>query len=447
MSQKVYVLRRKNTKIKPVPIPESTYRPPSARKPKKVDPITTPEYFIDLSRPKPVFEANEELKIPTYTNPPPTFEPVDFRVTHSQLQRDDFLIDQREKRIAEEKAVEPTEFFEWKQKMDDKDEEERIETIKRRHLELDNCRKKAQKAKKELIEKQLNDGTEIRENIRRQLEKTKEEIENERETIRQLKREMVDDGPAAVAKVQKANRETTREMKQKLNEDLKLLRRRINDELNQKKESAEKVREKARNHEATIRGKYTNKVDITDTRFLADLTDEETREIIDNNKAERRKYIESLIEKHRAAKEAKLDKMIELLNKESEYREQQEIEHERKRQEKKEKEAKEAEKKAEEEAAKMLILEKKLEKKRKQRIKEAEEMEEHMRTIQARNRYLALGKKAQAEFSFQSKQDGNLRTAKERQASMLKDDRSPPKTARRQKVAPELTNLKGMLGL
>ena len=48
MSDKSYVIRRKITRIKPVPIPETTYRPPSARRLRKVEPIEAPEYFNEL---------------------------------------------------------------------------------------------------------------------------------------------------------------------------------------------------------------------------------------------------------------------------------------------------------------------------------------------------------------------------------------------------------------
>jgi hypothetical protein len=99
-----------------------------------------------------------------------------------------------------------------------------------------------------------------------------------------------------------------------------------------------------------------------------------------------------------------------------------------------------------EEEQKMLKLEKKLEKKRQMRIQEAEEMEEHMREIAARNRYLALNKKALAEKTFQSQQDAKLRTAKERQTMRMPDEKVPIPLSK-PKSGGDLVHLKELLGL
>ena len=447
MSNKAYVIRRKVTKIKPTPVPETTYRPPSARRLRKLDPIEAPEFFNELSRPKPVFQQEEVNEIPVYTTPIPEYQEVNFRVTHSQLQRDEFLMNQREKRITDAVESEPTAFNEWKRKMEAHDEEIRREELEKRHQELDQIRKRAKRAKKELIQRQLNDGTEIRAEIRKQLEQAQNEIEAEREEIRRLKSEMVDGAPMAVARVQQNNRQITKEIKQKMRNDIKMMHRRLNEEYQARRDNAEIVRQRAINHEPTVRGKYTSKVDITDTKFLADLSDDEVTTLIKENKTREKHRIEELIQKHREAKEAKMDRMIELLRKETEYREQHEIEHERLRAEKKAQAIREEEERNAIEAQKMLKLEQKLEKKRRARIKEAEEAEEHMRAIQARNRYLALNKKAQAEKAFQSKQDGSLRAARQRQESQAKDGRPATVGGNRQKISPELTNLKRMLGI
>ena len=284
---KAYVIRRKITKIKPTPIPETTYRPPSARRLRKVEPIVTPEFFNDLARPKeerrknsskqlqttsdymntindrninlsyndtksPTSSLNDEVYQHTsYMTEIPEYSEVDYRVTHYQLQRDEYLMNQKEKRIADEKASEPIQFNEWKKKMQEEDDKIRREEIEKRHLELDKTRKRAKKAKKILIEKQLNDGTQIREEIRKQLEQTQLEIEAEREEIRRLKSEIVDGAPLAVAKVQQNNREVTKEIKQKLREDIKMMHRRLNDEYQQRRDNAEIVRQRAINHELT----------------------------------------------------------------------------------------------------------------------------------------------------------------------------------------------------
>lgn len=446
MSEKIYVIRRKITKIKPTPIPDSTFRAPSARRMTPQEPIPTTAYFENLSRAKPQPEEEELEEIPTYTNPPPEYQEVDFRVTHSQLQRNEYIINKHIKREKELKEAEPVEFNKWQNKMKQKDNEERKELLQQRHLELDKCRKRAKKAKENLIKQQLNNGSQIREEIRKQLEKTQAEIDAERDEIKRLKREMVDGAPIAVAKMIKKNREETKLMKEQYRNDLRLIKRQETQNREAVVAHARQVREDAKNHKLTNRDRYVSPVSITTSKFLADLTDEETEKLRADNLAAEKQKVRDLIEMHRKAREDKINHMIELLNKESEYRAKNEEEHERQRQIKKEQEMKERERKEKEEAEKMLALERKLDKKREARIKEAEQAEEHMKQIQARNRYLALNKKAMKEKAFHAKTEGNLRTAKERQISQLKDEErnTPPKKKR---IEPELTNLKGLLGL
>ncbi|EAY12114.1 hypothetical protein TVAG_301310 [Trichomonas vaginalis G3] len=446
MSEKIYVIRRKITKVTPTPIPDTTFRPPSARRVTQQEPIPTTEYFERLSRVKPQPEEEEIEEIPTYTNAPPEYQEVDFRVTHGLLQRNEYIINKNVKREIERKNAEPVEFNKWQQKMKKKDEDQRKDLIAKRHSDLDKCRKRAKKAKENLIKEQLNNGSQIRSEIRKQLEQTQAEIDAERDEIRRLKREIVDGAPIAVAKMIKKNRDETKQMKEQYRDDLRLIKRQQTIERETRVAQANKVREAAKNHELTNRDRYVSPISITTSHFLADLTDEETEKLRAENLAAQKQKVQDLIEQHRRAKEEKINHMIELLNKETEYRAKQEEEHERARQAKKEMEMKILEEKEKEEAEKMLALEKKLEKKRNARIKEAEEAEEHMKQIQARNRYLAINKKAMKEKAFQAKTDGNLRTAKERQMSQLKteDRNTQPK---KKKIEPELTNLKSLLGI
>ena len=76
-------------------------------------------------------------------------------------------------------------------------------------------------------------------------------------------------------------------------------------------------------------------------------------------------------------------------------------------------------------------------------------MEEHTRQIAARNRYLALNKKALATKVFQSQQDAKLRSAKERQTMNLQmgQIKTMQRTQQQRKSAAELSSLKGLLGL
>ena len=105
MNDKTYILRRKITKFKPTPIPETTYVPETFKTLNKLEPIKAIERFEEMSKPKPVIRGEEIInEIPKYQNNPPNFEPVDFRVTQAELERDLYLIRQKTEKEAKEKA-------------------------------------------------------------------------------------------------------------------------------------------------------------------------------------------------------------------------------------------------------------------------------------------------------------------------------------------------------
>ena len=446
MNDKTYILRRKITKFKPTPIPETTYVPETFKTLNKLEPIKAIERFEEMSKPKPVIRGEEIInEIPKYQNNPPNFEPVDFRVTQAELERDLYLIRQKTEKEAKEKAEEPTDFLRWQEKMKNIDEQERKEIINKRHQELDNSRKNAIKAKKKAIKERLELGKKLRFEFGEEIKLIQEEINQERENIKLLKESLKERGPSATEIVQRERREATKAMKKQLRSDLKAAAKLKSEEQDIIRKNAKILREATLNHTMLNGDAYRSKLEITQTTFLAALTDEETNELIEKHKNEKKEIIEREIEYHRKIKEEKMDKMVEMLDKITKYREEQEEIFNQQKKQKLEQIELEKIKKQKEEYEKILELEKKLEKKRKSKIKEAEKMEEHMREIQARNRYLAINKKALVTKGFQSQQDAKLRTAKERQNSSLKEDIiiNTPKN----KNNIELTNLKNILGL
>lgn len=448
MSEKTYVVRRKIVRIHPTPIPETTYKPETFTPKSKAEPIQPSDPRMEeLAKPKPKIQYEEPLNlIPQYQNPPPEFEPVDFRVNAAVLHRDVHLMREFSKKEATEKANEPTEFLEWQAKMRALDEQKRVEEIQKRHEDLDHVRRRAIKAKKIQIKERLAVGQNMRIQFSEEITAVQREIQQERDKIKELKGQLIDKAPQAVAKMQKKRIEATKEMKKQLRKDMKEAQKRRTDEEAELKKNAAKVREDVANHVIAHGDKYSSKVEITETKFLAALTDEEAQQLLDCHAEEKRNKIEEEIQLHRELKEAKMDKLVKMLEEATQYRDEREAAHVQKR---KEKLAEEAALKAEKEQIedqKMLELEKKLEKKRKARIKEAEEMEEHTRQIAARNRYLALNKKALATKVFQSQQDAKLRSAKERQNNKMPEGTTRIQSTRAKQGA-ELTNLKSLLGL
>jgi hypothetical protein len=332
--------------------------------------------------------------------------------------------------------------------MEKLDEEQRSDTIAKRHEDLDHVRRRAMRARKHRIQEQLELGKAMRVEFSQEFAAVQSEIDRERLKIRDLKRQLVDRAPKAVAKALRAKADATRDFKKKMRAELRAeMSRRLAD-VTQVKERAEKVREAARTHTMTSGDPYSAKVEITKTTFLAALTDDEANAIMNKHAQEQRRTVEQEIEEHRRAKAKHMDRLVAMLDEVTRARDGREDAHVRLRREKIEAAERSAEERRAVEEEKMIALEAKLERKRRARLAEAEEMEEHTRQIAARNRYLALNKKAIATKVFQSQQDAKLRTAKERQTMRMPEDKIkiPPANTIRQSDAflPQLHTLLGL---
>ena len=445
--KKEYVICRKQVKPKCNEIPKTTYVAETFVSGAKPKPIKVNPQFDNLAKPKKIPEQPPLEPIPKFENKPPEFAQVDYRVTQAALTRDLHVMHKLINDQAAIKESEPKEFYEWQRKMREKDEEEREIAIQKRREDLNNCRRRAMKAKKKEIAEKLEVGRKMRIDFGEEFAKVQGEIDAEREQIRELKRQMVNNGPTAVENVAKKKILESREVRATIRNELKLAAKLRAEENKTIHDNAVKLRDQLVNHTNRHGDAFTEKIEITDTKFLAALTDEEANELIQNHAEEKRRHIEEQIEEHRAIKEKKMQKLVDMLNEATKIREQKEEEHEKARKEKKEEEEKERQKKEEEEEQKMLLLEKKLEKKRQQRINEAAEMEEHARQIDARTRYLALNKKTLATKVFQSQQDGRLRAAKERQTRAMNETGLEKKSTKNTYANAELTSLKGLLGM
>jgi hypothetical protein len=351
------------------------------------------------------------------------------------------------KKEAFERENEPVEFNRWQKQMQDLDDQQRSDMIAQRHRDLDDVRRRAMKVKKERIEEQLELGRRMRIELSSEIAAVQAEIEAERQTIRDLKGQLSGRGAKAVAKVIRGKYEATREFKKEVREELRAEGRRRLAEVEKARQGAEKLREQLRTHTMTRGDKYRAKVEITQTAFLAGLSNEETAELIAKHSGEERNRVEAAIEEHRRLKAQKMDLLVKMLDEITHARDAKEEELTRqKRQKRDERERENLERLAREEEQ-MLGLQKRLEKKKNERIAEAEEMEEHTRQIAARNRYLALNKKTVATRVFHSQQDAMLRSAKSRQEDKMKPDvgRAPITTTVR--WSQEMPHLEKLLGL
>lgn len=449
MHQKTYVIRKKVIKIKPTPIPETTYEPEIIELPPSKPPIAAiSPYFEELALPKAEIEPdNTPPPIPRYENPRPVFHPVDIRTNVATIERDACLQKAQIDRIEEAKKDEEgsQQFLKWQQNMKRKDEEERKEIIQKRHEDLDHARKNAIKIKQQQKNDKLALGNQMRSELEEQIAKTKLEIEEERQKIKELKKQRIDLAPINVEKVHREKREIYNDMRRDFKRDFKSARKQRREELEMKRKNVDKIKYEQEHHTNRHGDIFTSKREITETKFLGALTDEETNELLRTNHERNLQIIEERILKHRKAKEEKLQKLYRLLKEETRLRDIAEQEHKKKREEERQKKEEEEIKRQNEEDDKMIELEKKLEKKRKARIKEAEEMEERTRQIAARNRYLAINKRAVEVKAFQSHQDARLRMARERQDSRIQKPLRPPTPKKKKET--ELVRLKSILGV
>ena len=445
--KKEYLIYRKQIQPKMTEIPKSTYVAETFVSNVKVEPIHVPEYFETLSKPKQIPPPPPPEPLPKYENPPPDFSPVDYRTNKAALHHDLYVLKKMQKLEDDAKENSPQEFLEWQKKMREQDEEERRIAVQERREDLDNCRKRAIKAKKREIAEKLEVGRKMRIDFGEDIANVRDEIEREREKIRELKKEMKDNTGVALARLKRQKILESREVRKTLRHELKVAAKLRAEEAKAIHDNAVKVRDQLQNHTNKHGDAFVGKVDITDTTYLAALSDEEAQQLLANHAEQKRKDIEKAIEEHRAIKEKKMQELVDMLNEATRIREQKAEEYERLRKEKQEAQQREQQRKEEEEAQKMLELEKKLEKKRQQRIQEAAEMEEHTRQIDARTRYLALNKKAMATKTFQSQQDGRLRAARDRQSLAMNDNNLEKSTTRKPMKSTELKTLKGLLGI
>ncbi|KAH0785211.1 hypothetical protein GPJ56_010854 [Histomonas meleagridis] len=445
---KVYVIRRKITKIKPTPIPETTFTPEHFQKKSPPPPIKTTPHFEELSKPKPnLYKEPQPDPIPKYQNPPPNFGQIDFRVNAASLQRDYYLRKALDKKEKAEEENKPKEFLQWQEEMKKIDEQNREAEIQRLHRELDKSRQKAAKVKERMIADKLSSGNQLRDEIKEMQNQQKQKEIEEQKQFQAYKSTLIDRAPMIV---QKANQEKIRQtklMKKQLRIELKAAERLRKEETERIHKNAEKVRHDAKYHTNKHGDSYINAKEITETKFLAELTDEESKELIKKNIKNQKKEITKKIENNRKIKEEqnkKLYSMLQELTNERNERDEINIE---KRKEKMEKEKEEKLKKKEIEDQKYLKLERRQEKKRLKRLNEAEEMEEKAREIAARNRYLSLNKKSLEVSAFQSRQDAKLRSAKERQEKKMIGTNQSRKVVEKKKNNGELINLKEILGI
>jgi hypothetical protein len=345
-----------------------------------------------------------------------------------------------------EEANEPTEFLNWQKKMRGLDEQQRIEVIQKRHEDLDFVRRRAAKVRKERIAERLALGKELRLQFSEDLENLKAEIEVERQKIRELKRQLVDRAPKAVQKAQRAKTEATKTFRRQIRADLREEEHRRLVEVQKLKARAETIRRAAESHTMRHGDPYSAKLEITQTTFLAALSDEEAAQLVAEHADETKRGIEREIEEHRGIKAKKMDKLIQMLDEVTTVRDAREEAHVQRRKERLDEEERVRRAREIEEEEKMLQLERKLERKRKARIREAEDMGEHTRQIAARNRYLALNKKAIATKVFQSQQDAKLRSARERQEMRMPEDQIKIPAAKFRN-SQEMPHLRGLLGL
>jgi hypothetical protein len=329
--------------------------------------------------------------------------------------------------------------------MKELDDEQRREIIQKRHEDLNFVRRRAMKVRKQRIAEHLELGKQMRLTFGEEFAAIQREIQQERDAIQELKKSLVDRAPRAVAKAQQKKVAATKEFKRQIRAELREAEKRREEDVALIKKNATTIRHQAETHTMTSGDKYMAKREITETTFLAALTDEETNQLLAQHADAIAANIERQIEEHRRVKAAKMDRFIAMLDEATRVRDAKEELHIQQRKEKMDEQARIERIKREEEAEKMLILEKKLQKKRRLRIQEAEEMEEHMKTIAARNRYLALNKRARATQTFESQQEAKLRTARERQTMKMPPESISASALR--KPERDLAKLKELLGL
>jgi hypothetical protein len=441
-----YVIRRKIVRVEPIPVPETTSHPPPLPARVPLGPLSSNALVDRLAQPKVVPSPDDTLPlIPTYKTDAPEWDPIDLRVTAATLRRDAHLKHVAEHHLAEERTAEPAQYNAWRAAMNAEDEANRVSAIQARHDDLDFVRRRAKKAKKQEIEDRLARGREFRAQNSADLARTKREREAELGSILESKAQHPDVAPAAVARCTRDRRADAKQFRKQLKADLRSARRRREGETEELRKNAERLRHEHMQHTNRHGDTYTSKREITETKFLMALTDEETSELIEKNRSDARQGLETKLQQGRREREERMDELCAILEELQESRDAGNEELKRRRREAQEAEEREVERRRKEEDEKLLKLERKIQKKKAERIEGAKEMDEHMRAIAARNRYLALNKRELQERVFESRQDAALRSAKDRQDAKMPEQPATPVKKKRKKA--ELVNLKAILGI
>jgi hypothetical protein len=228
-----------------------------------------------------------------------------------------------------------------------------------------------------------------------------------------------------------------------MRQELRTARRHVADEREKLKQNAEKFKHDLMYHTNRHADAYLAKREITETKFMMGLSDEETADLIAKNRTKEQEQLEEKWEKHRIGRERKMGKLYGYLQELEESRDVRDVESRKKRKEKREAEEEEKRKLELHEEEQILLLEKKCEKKRQEKLRLAEEADEHMRQIAVRNRYLALNQRELETRGFESRQEARLRTAKEKQDEKLIE---LPELKKKTKKG-DLVNLRAILGI
>ena len=458
--RKTLVRKSEKYVFTPLEVPETTYIPQKFPKkgPKKdeskeqqiIQSENQSQVILDeqekLSKQSKQFETPfiPKLDIPHYVNKPPQFEPVNLRANQALLERNQEILNKKLAKDKKEKEEEPVQFMNWQNQCKKQDEEIRSKVIEERHNNLDKSRQRAKQVKKEIIKQKLQEGKELREELSQQIENAQNEIETEREIVRDTKHQMINYAPYIVEACKRNKRLETQQMKKELHLNIKKAKLEQEADIQKKKESATKIKHDVKNHIITRKDKYRDQVDITETKYLAQMTDKEVNEYLKHNKERKNQEVEEKIRDHREQKEAKMERLLKMLEEQEIQAREQERIHTARREEKIATARKAEEERKSKEDQQMLALEKKMQKKQEKRMKEAKDQDEQARMISARNHFLALNKKALQVKSFEDNIQGNFRAAKERQNQLSFQSK---KKKLQPKQEPQLKNLNHILGL
>jgi hypothetical protein len=237
--------------------------------------------------------------------------------------------------------------------MCDLDERQRVAVIQKRHEDLNFVQRRCQK---ERVAAHLALGQEMRLQFGRDLEILQAEIEAERQRIHELKAQLVDRAPRAVQRAQRAKIEATKTSRKQIRSDWREEQHRRLIEVQQLKAHAATVREAATSHTMKHGDAYSAKVEITQTTFLAALSDEEAAQLVEQHADATRRGIEREIEEHRKIKANKMDALIKMLDEVTSGHEEKYV---RRRRQKIEEQELERRAREVEEENKMLLLERK----------------------------------------------------------------------------------------